>query len=399
MNYRVQLLNDVRVPLGGFDGFNGHSFLTGANVSDPHAIIVRSDKINTDDYLELLVVARAGAGVNNISIEAATKRGIAVFNTPGANANAVKELVFAAIYMVARNMTSAIAFVRDLAIEGSSDADISAKVEKNKRLFVGTELSGKTMVVIGLGAVGVRVANAALEKGLTVVGFDPSIAIANAHQLDRRVEIAKRLPEALSRADVLSIHVPLSTQTRHLIDAANVGLLRKGCIVANYAREGICDDSAVIAAIKSGHLGGYASDFPTRKLIDMMEGGKVVCTPHLGASTAQSEEKCAAMAVQAVEEYCVYGTTVNSVNFPIMDVRPRPTTKTRILVINRNVPNMIGQVTTLFGSLGINIENMVNEGNDAIGYNAIDCDREIPRDIASKLAEIDGVISCRVLNF
>jgi D-3-phosphoglycerate dehydrogenase len=351
--------------------------------------------VDTDEIPSMLAIARAGAGVNNISIEKATEKGVCVFNTPGANANAVAELVFIMLGIAARKIHKSLDFTQALAAEGD-DKVIGEKVEKGKAQFSGFELQGKTLGVVGLGKIGVLAANAGLQHGMQVIGYDPFPTVANVHLLNPKVEIKHKLDDILARADVISVHVPLSDKTRHLIGEAQLKKAKQGVILMNYARKGIYDDQAVIAALDAGQVSMYLSDFPYKALLGRPN---VICTPHLGASTAESEENCAVMAVNQLKNYLEYGVVANSVNFPITEVYPEASTRTRLVVINKDVPNMIAQITQAVGGAGINIGSFTNASNGKIGYNIIDVEADVPDAVVNAIKGIGNVIRVRVLRF
>lgn len=392
MAYSVKTLNKIS-PQGLKQ--LGDSFQVGDAVPSPDALIVRSSLVDTDEYAGLLAVARAGAGVNNISIGKATEKGVCVFNTPGANANAVAELVFIMLGITARKIHKSLDFVESLKGE-TDDKVISEKVEKGKSQYTGFELAGKKLVVVGLGKIGVLVANSGLVHGMEVSGFDPFPTLANIHLLDPRVELSHDLDKVLSGADVVSVHVPLSDKTRHLISAERIARMKKGVVLINYAREGIYDDAAVLLALDRGGVSSYVTDFPTKALLGH---SGVVSTPHLGASTAESEENCAMMAASQLRNYLEFGVVVNSVNFPVVEYFPQESTRTRLIVINRDVPNMIAEITNVLGGANLNIAALTNESNGRIGYNIIDLDVEVPGGLVEKIQAIPNVIRVRVLRF
>jgi D-3-phosphoglycerate dehydrogenase len=350
--------------------------------------------IQTNDYPTLLAVARAGAGVNNISIKEATDQGVCVFNTPGANAKAVAELVFIMLGMYARQVNKALSFCRTLVT--FNDVDIPHLVEKRKSQFTGFEIAGKTLTVIGLGKIGVLVANAGIEHGMNVIGFDAFPTLSNMHQLSPKVVIAKRLEDALAKADVLSVHVPLNEKTKHMIGASQLSHMKSGVILMNYAREGIYDDDAVIQALDRGKVKAYITDFPSQKLL---ENEAVMCTPHLGASTNESEENCAVMAVKQLKNYLEYGVVSNSFNFPTVEAYPHQATINRLVVISQDVPNMIAKITSVFGEADINIQSYTNESNGTIGYNLVDVATTIPDEVAEKVRALPQVLQARVIAF
>ncbi|OGR08257.1 MAG: 3-phosphoglycerate dehydrogenase [Deltaproteobacteria bacterium RIFOXYD12_FULL_50_9] len=361
---------------------------------DPHAIIVRSSKIDTAAWPSLLAVARAGAGVNNITVEAATAQGVCVFNTPGANANAVAELVFVMLGVEARNIHKGMDFCQSLA--GIDESEMSSRVEKQKAAFKGFELSGKTLGVIGLGKIGVRVANGGALRQMRVIGFDPSPALENIHLLSPDVELSRSLAGVLRNADILSIHVPLNSKTEGLVNAELLRQLPPNAILVNYARPAIVDNEAVLAALAAGTLAGYITDFPSPPLINHP---KVILSPHLGASTEESEEQCACMAVRELTSYLEYGHVTHSVNFPTVESIPSANVHTRLIMINRDIPGMIGFVSYTIGSHGINIGSYLNESNGQIGYNIIDLENPIQEEVLAKIQSHEGVIRLRTIRF
>ena len=393
MAYHILLLNDISQ--SSITVF-GENYIVGRAWEDPEGILVRSTPVDTDKYKRLVAVARAGAGVDTITVEKATNRGIAVFNTPGANANAVAELVFIMIGQYARSVRDALEFVRSLAGLCTTKEEIHAHIEKGKSRFTGFELGGKTLGVIGLGNIGVRVANRGLVYGMRVVGYDSLPTLSNMHLLDARVEIAPRLEDVLVCADIVTVHVPLIPSTRHLIGGKEIARMKRDVILVNYAREGIYDDTAVLSAHADGQVRVYITDFPTPQLMDK---SFVVCTPHLGASTAESVEKSSMMAAECLRKYLAYGVVSNSVNFPILATMPRSTTRTRIMVVNRDVPKMIAKMTRTLGAVGVNIQSMANESNGTIGYNIIDIDDVMPDGIVQQIERIKDVLRVRVLLF
>ncbi|HEU5114879.1 MAG TPA: 3-phosphoglycerate dehydrogenase family protein [Candidatus Paceibacterota bacterium] len=388
---RIRVLNAISEK--GLRLFND-GYAVGKETADPDALIVRSAPVDVTVFPGLHAVARAGAGVNNINVAEATKHGIAVFNTPGGNANAVAELVFAVLGAEARNLGQAIHFAKTA--EGSTDAELAKFIEKGKGRYSGFELAGKTLAVIGLGKIGVLVANAGVAKGMRVVGHDAFPTMANMHRLDARVEIGKTVEDAIAGADIVSLHVPLVPETQNLIGEKAISSMKNGAILVNYARDGIVDDRKAIEALGSEKLALYISDFPTKALIACP---KVVCTPHLGASTAEAEENCAVMAVRALKDYLELGTVVNSVNFPALELRPRHGAVSRLAVVNRDKPDMIGAVAHTLGKAGINIQALANESNGTIGYSLADFECEIPEAVLREISKIDGVLKVRYLRF
>ncbi|RMG36806.1 MAG: 3-phosphoglycerate dehydrogenase, partial [Gammaproteobacteria bacterium] len=334
-------------------------------------------------------IGRAGAGVNNIPVDRMTEAGIPVFNAPGANANAVKELVIAGMLMAARNIGPAWNFARSL--EGS-DEEIGKAVEAGKKNFVGFELPGRTLGVIGLGAIGVKVANAARALGMNVVGYDPTITVKSAWQLDAGVQQAVSPDDLVSRSDFVTLHIPLTEETRNKINAERIALMPEGAVILNFARNGLVDDEAVVKALDEGHLYAYVCDFPSNLLKDHP---RVVTLPHLGASTREAEENCAVMVVDEVRDWLENGNVHNSVNFPEIEL-PR-TQGYRLAVVNANVPNMLGQVSTLLADAGLNILDMLNKSRGEIAVTLIDVDRAPEPTVAEAIASIEGVLSVRCL--
>lgn len=362
--------------------------------TDPQGILVRSAKINTDDYPSLLAVSRAGAGVNNISVDNATRNGICVLNTPGANANAVVDLVFPMIGVWQRNIYRGIQFCESLCeIDGDQ---VDSEVERRKSAFRGIEIAGKTLAVIGLGQIGARLANGGIHRFMKVKGFDPKPSLTHIHQLLPDVELVHALNDAIGNADIVSLHVPLIEKTKDLVNLEFIARMKRGALLVNYARGPIVNEQAVLDALESGQLSGYIADFPSKLLIG---NDKVLLTPHLGASTSESEENCAMMAVRELSNYLLYGNIANSVNFPNVEVIPSDLVRTRLIVINRDVPGMIAYITNVLGDSQINIDSYKNESNGAIGYNIIDIESDIAEDIAEKLEQNEDVIRTRIITF
>jgi D-3-phosphoglycerate dehydrogenase len=385
---KILVLNNVSPE--GLSTF-GDKHEVGEGVTNPDAIIVRSAKVDTDQFSNLVAVARAGAGVNNITVDKATEKGVCVFNTPGANANAVAELVFAVLGMYARNILEAIAFVKTL---GGDDKAIEVAVEAGKSQFTGFELKDKILGIIGLGKIGVLVANAGIQHGMRVVGFDAYPTFANMHQLDARVEVARSMEEVLTLADILSVHVPLSDRTRNMIGAPQLSLMKKGCILLNYSRNGIFNEVSVIEALEHNTVEAYITDFPTSALL---ANDKVICTPHEGASTGESEENCSRMACSQLKNYLEYGLVANSVNFPGLEVGTPQAVRVRLAVVNRDVPNMIASITSVFGGAGVNIQSISNKSNGVLGYNLVDFEVDVDPALVQEIRELPNVLNVRVL--
>jgi D-3-phosphoglycerate dehydrogenase / 2-oxoglutarate reductase len=367
------------------------SYEVGSDVENPEGVLVRSADLHSVTLPDsVLAVARAGAGTNNIPVADLSTRGIVVFNTPGANANAVKELVIAGMLIAARNLVPAAAFAAGL---GGTDAEINEATEKGKKAFVGFELPGRTLGVIGLGAIGVQVANAARGLGMRVVGFDPQISIGNAWQLSSDIERAATLEDVFAGADMVTLHVPLVDGTKGLVNAERLSLLKPGSVLLNFSRAGIVDETAVLAAIDDGTLASYVCDFPSSSLLGK---DKVVALPHLGASTGEAEDNCAVMAADQLAAYLDDGEIRNSVNFPEASLRRSPDTS-RLAIANSNVPNMVGQISTLLADAGLNIADLLNKSLGQLAYTLIDVDGEPSDAVMARIRAIHGVLGARLL--
>jgi len=358
----------------------------------PHGIIVRSSTVDTEMYPGLLSVARAGAGVNNITVDKATDSGICVFNTPGANANAVSELVFTMLGIWVRNIHKGMEFCS--AMSDINDEEIQKLIEKEKSTFKGIELAGKTLGVIGLGKIGVTVANSGLHRRMNVIGFDPYPLIENIHVLSPKVSITRSLGEVIKKADVISIHIPLNKKTEGFMNAETLNEMKKGAILINYSRGPIVDEKALLESLQSGHLDGYLTDFPSAALV---AHPKVLASPHLGASTEESEENCAIMAVKELIDYMEYGNITHSVNFPDVESVPGEKVRTRLIMINKDIPGMIGFVTRLLGENNINIISYLNESNGNVGYNIIDVETSIPFELVAEIEANPDIIRTRLI--
>ena len=386
--YKILTLNNISVK--GLQRLPRESYEVASEVSHPDAVLLRSYKMHDMDIpASVAAIGRAGAGVNNIPVDKMTQQGVPVFNAPGANANAVKELVLAGLLMASRNISGAMKFADGL--EGT-DAEISTAVESGKKNFVGSELPSKTLGVIGLGAIGLRVANAALSLGMKVVGYDPLISVQSAWKLSSGVEEAVSIDHLFSQCDAISVHVPLLDATRGLASAERLAMMPKGGVLINLARGGICDDEAVLAALDSGQLHSYVIDFPTGALL---QHPKVISFPHLGASTAEAEENCAVMVADSVREFLEDGTVRNSVNFPEAFM-PR-NGGSRITIANANVPNMVGQISTILAESELNIADLLNKSRGDIAYTIIDLDDDISEATLESIRGIEGVLALRHL--
>jgi D-3-phosphoglycerate dehydrogenase len=388
MMFKILTLNNIS--LAGLDRLPRDKYEVASEISHPDAILVRSAKMHEMDIpASVKAVGRAGAGVNNIPVARMSERGVPVFNAPGANANAVKELVLAGMLLAARNIAQAWSFTRGL--EGD-DETIHKSVEGGKKHFVGFELPGRTLGVVGLGAIGVKVANAARALGMKVVGYDPTITVQRAWQLESDVQQALSIDDLVSRSDFISFHVPLTDETRGMINAERLRTTRKGGVLLNFSRNGIIDDEAAVAALDSGHLYAYVCDFPGNLLKDHP---RVVTLPHIGASTREAEENCAVMVADEVRAWLENGNIHNSVNFPQINL-PR-NGGYRIAVVNSNVPNMVGQISTDLADVNLNILDMLNRSRGDVAVTLIDVDRRIPDETVDKLRSIAGVLSVRCL--
>jgi D-3-phosphoglycerate dehydrogenase len=387
--YRVRVLNNISA--GGLKRLPWDRFAVSADVDDPHAILVRSADLHGMDISEsLLAVGRAGSGTNNIPVPAMSERGIPVFNAPGANANAVKELVLAGLLLAARNIGPAWLFAR--ALDGDDEA-IEAAVEQGKKNFVGFELPGRALGVVGLGAIGVEVANSALALGMRVLGYDPQLTVQRAWQLSSSVEQALSLEDLFTRADAITVHVPLNEHTQQLVNGARLALAKPDATLLNFARAAIVDTQAVLAALDAGRLHAYVCDFPSRAL---KGHPRVVALPHLGASTGEAEENCAVMVAEQLRDFLENGNIRNSVNYPEA-VLPRVPNTTRLGVANSNVPNMVGQISTCLAARGINIADLLNKSRGEFAYTLIDADGAVGEDLLTSLRAIDGVLSARIV--
>jgi len=386
--FKVLTLNNIAVE--GLRRLPRERYEIASEIAHPDAILLRSHNMHDMDIPDTVaVVGRAGAGTNNIPCDELAHRGVPVFNAPGANANAVKELVIGGMLMGARNLGNAREYVKTLTETGE---DLKKAVEAGKKQFVGFELPGKTIGVIGLGAIGVEVANAALALGMKVVGFDPAITVTNAWQLSSGVDQAETLDQLFQHADFVTCHVPLLDATRNMVNADRLALMNKGGVLINFARGGVVDDDAALAALDSGKLHAFVSDFPTPKLI---AHPKVIALPHLGASTGEAEENCAIMVAENVKDYLENGNIRYSVNYP--HARLPRLDAWRITVANRNVPNMVGQISTCIAEAGLNIEDLLNKSIGDLAYTIVDVNGEPSEQLLEAIRSIDGVLTLRNL--
>ena len=387
MPFKVLTLNSISAR--GLERLPRDCYEVASDIGDPDAIIVRSaDMHEMAIPASVKAVGRAGAGTNNVPVARLSQRGIPVFNTPGANANAVKELVIAGLFLSARNICQAWGYVRGLQ---GDDRALERAIEKGKKSFVGHELPGRVLGVVGLGAIGVEVANAAHQLGMRVLGFDPELTVHRALQLSSGVERTPSLEDLFARADMVTVHVPLVDATRHLVNAARLRLMHDGGTILNFSRVGIVDVAALIDALDRGRLASYICDFPTSAIKDHP---RVVALPHLGASTHEAEENCAIMVADTLREFLEHGNIRNSVNFPDV-VLPRTPDKARMSVANENVPNMVGQISSALAAANLNIANLLNRSRGDVAYALIDIDGRLPESMLTRVRAIPGVLSVR----
>ncbi len=388
MTFKILTLNSIAV--AGLDRLPRSRYEIASELGRPDAILLRSFDMHKMPIPDsVLAVGRAGAGVNNIPVSELSKRGVPVFNAPGANANAVKELVLAGLLMAARNLGPASAYVRQLPGTGE---ELERAVESGKKQFVGFELPKRTLGVVGLGAIGVEVANAALKLGMQVIGYDPAITVQHAWQLSSGVQKAVNLDDLFARSNVVTVHVPLTPETDKLVNRNRLQTMPRGGVLLNFSRGGIVDSAAVVEALDAGKLQSYVTDFPTRALI---EHPKVLCLPHLGASTVEAEENCAVMVADNVREFLENGNVSHSVNFPetvLQRTRPH-----RLAIPHRNIPNMVAQILTALAAQDLNIADLLNHSRDELSYTLVDLDGAANEETLTRIRSIDGILSTRVL--
>jgi D-3-phosphoglycerate dehydrogenase / 2-oxoglutarate reductase len=386
--FRVLVLNQISA--NGLKRLPAEIYTTGKDLADPDAILVRSADMHGADVAQSVkAIGRAGAGTNNIPVKAMSARGVPVFNAPGANANAVKELVLAGMLIAARNLAPAHRFVEQL---DPAAVDLDKVVEDGKKSFAGYELAGQTLGIIGLGKIGCLVADAAIKLGMNVLGYDPEITVDAAWSLPAQVKKASSVNDVLKNANFISLHVPLVEATRDLVNEKNVGLARDGAVLLNFSREGVVSDAAVLAGLGTGQLGWYVCDFPSGKII---KHPKVVALPHLGASTREAEENCAIMVADQLRDYLENGNVANAVNFPNVEMARE--SRFRIAIANANVPNMLGQISTAMAHAGLNIHNMVNKSRGDMAYTLVDVDSAVSDGVIAALRSIEGVLAVRYL--
>lgn len=386
--YKIKTFNAIAVR--GLERFSRQAFEVSSDALDPHAILLRSHKLTEADLNpNLRAVARAGAGVNNVPVDACTRAGIVVFNTPGANANSVKELVLAALLMASRDIVGGIHYVRGLDA-AADEATLDRLVEAEKKRFAGRELRGRALGVVGLGAIGSLVARAALDLGMEVLGFDPAISVDAAWRLPAEVRRMENLPSLLARADYVTLHVPLLDETRAMINADTLRAMRPGAVLLNFARQPIVDTHALRAALDEARLGAYVADFPVPELLGHP---RALLTPHLGASTEEAEENCAIMAADQLVEFLHTGNIRNAVNFPAVSLESSG--GYRIAVTNRNVPGILNKVTSVLADRQINVVDMINKSRGDVAYNLIDVAHEIDAATLEAIRATDSVMNVR----
>jgi len=387
-----QVLTLNQISLKGLERFPRDRYEIASEFSHPDAILLRSHKLIPPEIAESVVaIARAGAGVNNIPVDVCTQRGIPVFNTPGANANAVKELVATGLLLGSRGVVEGIDYVRGLT--GYTDGIVLNKdLEANKKRFRGNELVGKSLGVVGLGAIGSLVAEMALTLGMDVVGYDPALSVEAAWRLSSRVRKADTLSALFGRCDYISLHLPVLDSTRGLVNGELLGAVRSGCCLLNFARQEIVDEEALLSALDSGKLRKYIADFPTPRLIGRAD---VILMPHIGASTEEAEENCAIMAADQLQDFLENGNIRNSVNFPTLHLER--VTGCRLSVTNDNVPKILGKVLSILADENINVIDMLNKSRENVAYNLIDIDGQVGAGVVDRMRKIDGVINVRVI--
>jgi len=382
----IQVLNNIS-PLGS-EKFPKEFYDVSNSKDNPDAILVRSAKMHDIDIgNSLKAVGRAGAGVNNIPLQKMSDNGVVVFNTPGANANAVKELVISSMLLASRNICQGWSYVNDLPLD-----NLKATVEDGKKQYSGSELPGKTLGIVGLGAIGVEIANAASMLGMDVIGYDPSISKKNAWKISSDVEEALSLEELFSRSDFVSFHVPLVEATKNLLNAKRIALLPQGCVVINMSRDGIVDEEELIKSLDSGNVKYYVTDFP---IDEKKNHERVIALPHLGASTSEAEDNCALMIAKQVKEYLENGNIINSVNFP--DARMPRAGQERLAITHRNVPNMVRQITKAIAEEEANIVDMLNKSKGEFAYTLIDIEEKIPNSVIDNIKKVEGILKVRAL--
>ena len=385
---KILVLNQISA--SGLGRLPAERYVVGKDVAAPDAVLLRSADLHGAAVApSVRAIARAGAGTNNIPVDAMSARGVPVFNAPGANANAVKELVLAGMLLASRNLAPALRFVANL---DAAAADLDKTVEDGKKAFAGRELAGQTLGVIGLGKIGCLVADAAIRLGMNVLGHDPEITVDAAWSLPSQVKRALSVNEVLKASNFVTLHVPLVPATRHLVKAENLRLVQRGCVLLNFSREGVVEDGAVHAALASGALGHYVCDFPSAATLGH---DRIIALPHLGASTREAEENCAIMVIDQLRDYLEHGNILNAVNFPSLSMARE--SAHRVAIANANVPNMLGQISTAMARAGLNIHNMVNKSRGGMAYTLVDVDSPVLRSVLDDIGRIEGVLSVRSL--
>ncbi len=379
--FQIQTLNNIAQV--GLKQFPQPLYQISNDTANPDAILVRSSDMHQMSFdPSLKVVGRAGAGVNNIPVAKLTELGIPVLNTIGANANAVRELVLAGMLLASRNIFQACSYIYSL--ENISNEII----EENKKRFVGFELMGKTLGVVGLGSVGVKVANAAMHLGMQVIGYDPTITVDRAWELSSGVKQAKTLENLLTECDFVTLHVPLTDATKHMMNATRLSLMKTGAVLLNFSRDGIIDNTALLDALNQNKIFCYVNDFPNQQF---KQHARIISLPHLGASTKEAEENCAVMIVKQIREYLENGNIINAVNFPTIEM-PRHGEGSRMAIVNKNIPNIVGQISTKLGNAGMNILSLTNGSKDDIAYTLIDVNAAISETLLKEIAAVQGVV-------
>jgi D-3-phosphoglycerate dehydrogenase len=388
LSFQIQILNQISA--NGLKRLPAERYTVGKDIKAPDAVLVRSADMHVLDIpTSVRAIGRAGAGTNNIPVKAMSARGVPVFNAPGANANAVKELVIAGMLLAARNLGGAMNFVATL---DPTDVEMEKKVEDGKKTYAGYELAGRTLGVIGLGKIGCLVADAAIKLGMHVLGYDPEITVDAAWSLSAQVKKAQSVAEVLKHADFVSIHVPLLDATRNMINAENLGLMKHSAVLLNFSRDKVVNDKAVLAALDAKKLGAYVCDFPSPEI---NRHSRVIALPHLGASTGEAEENCAIMVADQLRDYLEHGNVQNAVNFP--NVVMSRESKYRVAIANANVPNMLGQISTAMAQAGLNIHNMMNKSRGDMAYTLVDVDSSVPQKTIDAIAGIEGVLAVHFL--
>ncbi|HEX9718216.1 MAG TPA: phosphoglycerate dehydrogenase [Ramlibacter sp.] len=386
--FKILVLNQISA--NGLKRLPAENYVAAKDIADPDAVLVRSADMNKMEIpATVKAIGRAGAGTNNIPVKAMSARGVPVFNAPGANANAVKELVLAGMLMAARNLAPAQRFVEKL---DPDSPDLDKTVEDGKKNFAGYELAGQTLGVIGLGKIGCLVADAAIKLGMNVLGYDPEITVDAAWSLPAQVKKAGSVTDVLKNASFVSLHVPLVEATRDLVNEKNLSVVKPGTVLLNFSREGVVNTSGVLAALDGGQLGWYVCDFPGGKIL---KHPKVIALPHLGASTREAEENCAVMVADQLRDYLEHGNVANAVNFP--NVNMDRESRYRVAIANANVPNMLGQISTAMANAGLNIHNMVNKSRGDMAYTLVDVDSPVGDPVITALRGIEGVLAVHYL--